>query len=91
MLGVVSTPLKGADMFKRIRSTCHEGNVCPTLILDTETREVFVQGRQLSSTKESALGLPDGEGVVSVPAELLYGLIPEDFHHDETEDPDAGR
>lgn len=76
-------------MFKRIRGTCHEGNVCPTLILDTETHEVFVQGRRLSSTKESVLGLPDGEGVVSVPPELLYSLTPEDFHH-ETEDPDAG-
>lgn len=77
-------------MFKFIRSTCHEGNVCPTLILDTETQEVLVQGRQLDSIKVAALRLPLGEGVVSVPAELLYGLKPEDFEDDETERPHAG-
>lgn len=69
-------------MFKRIRGICHEGNVCPTLMLDTETNEVLVQGTVLDALKEGALRIPDGEGVVRVPADLLYGLTPEDFHHD---------
>jgi hypothetical protein len=74
-------------MFKRIRGTCHEGNVCPTLILDTETNEVFVQGLMLDPIREAALRLPDGEGVVRVSADLLCGLTLEDFHHEGEDDP----
>ncbi len=69
-------------MFKRIRGTCHEGNVCPTLMLDTETNEVLVQGHVFDPIKGAALRIPDGEDVVRVPAELLCGLTPEDFQHD---------
>jgi hypothetical protein len=82
MLGVRQHTQEGPDMFKRIRGTCYEGNVCPTLMLDTETNEVLVQGPVLDPIKEAALRMPGGEGVVRVHADLLCGLIPEDFHHD---------
>jgi hypothetical protein len=84
MLGVGQRTQEGPDMFKRIRGTCHEGNVCPTVMLDTETNEVLVQGPLLDPFKETALRLPGGEGVVRVPVDLLCGLTPEDFQrHDE--------
>ena len=53
-------------MLKRIRGTCHEGNVCPTLMLDTETNEVLVSGLVRDSITEAALRMPDGRGVGGV-------------------------
>ncbi len=77
-------------MIKHIRVTCHEGNVCPTLMLDTETNEVLVQGFVLDPIKEALLRMPDGESVVRVPAELLCGLTQVDFHYDGEDASDAG-
>ena len=42
----------------------------------------WLQGLVLDPLKEAALRMPGGEGVVRVPADLLCGLTPEDFHHD---------
>ena len=78
-------------MFKRIRGTCHEGNVCPTLMLDTETNEVLVQVLVLDPVKGAALRMPAGEDVVRVPIELLCGLAPADFHHQGDEVADVER
>lgn len=64
----------------RLRGTCEAGNICPTLIRDTETGDALVQGA-LDPTAASALHAPEGEGVIRIPAAqvaaLLYGLGPD--------------
>ena len=65
-----------------IRSTCEAGEVCPTLIYDTDTCDVLVQA-YLDPDAEKTLNVPAGEGIVRIRghqvAGLLYGLDPTSF------------
>ncbi|MPZ66893.1 MAG: hypothetical protein GEU83_15750 [Pseudonocardiaceae bacterium] len=63
----------------RLRGACEAGNVCLTLIRDTDTGDALLQG-PLDSTATAALKAPDGEVVIRIPAEqvanMLYDLGP---------------
>jgi hypothetical protein len=60
-----------------VRRSCEAGEVCPTLIYDTDTGDALVQAA------DAALNVPSGEGVVRIPAHLvaplLYGINPDTF------------
>lgn len=64
----------------RLRGSCEAGNVCPTLIRDTDTGDTLLQGT-LDPTAAATLKAPDGEGVIRIPAEqvarVLFGLGPD--------------
>lgn len=64
----------------RLRGACEAGNVCPTLIRDTETGDALLQG-PLDPSAATVLNTPDGEGVIRIPvdqvANILYGLGPD--------------
>lgn len=64
----------------RLRGSCEAGNVCLTLILDTDTGDALLQGF-LDHAAAAALKAPDGEGVIRIPAKqvatMLYGLGPD--------------
>jgi hypothetical protein len=64
----------------RLRGLCEAGNVCLTLIRDTDTGDALLQG-PLDPTAAATLNAPDGEGVIRIPAEqvatMLYGLGPD--------------
>lgn len=63
----------------RLRGICEAGNVCLTLVRDTDTGDVLLQG-SLDPTAAAILRTPHGEGVIRIPAEqvatMLYGLGP---------------
>ncbi len=65
--------LRGSDI-------CEAGNICPTLILNTDTGAVGVQA-YTDHGATADLTIPDGEAVVWIPADLvpklLYGLGPD--------------
>lgn len=66
----------------QLRSTCDQGNVCPTLHYLPDSDEVLVQGYVVTDQQILAgLNLPAGEDVVRVPTDLLPEL---------QRDPDAG-
>ncbi|GAA3735262.1 hypothetical protein HDA32_003972 [Spinactinospora alkalitolerans] len=57
----------------RIGGTCEDDN-CPTLYA-TDRGTVVVQGYAVTDADAlNALGLPEGESAVEVPAELLKGV-----------------
>lgn len=58
----------------RLRGSCEVGNTCPTLIRDTSTGDALLQG-DLDLTAAAALNIPDGEGVVRIPAHLVEKLF----------------
>lgn len=64
----------------RLRGLCEAGNVCLTLIRDTDTGDALLQG-PLDPVAAETLKAPDGEGVIRIPAEqvatMLYGLGPD--------------
>ena len=64
----------------RLRGVCEAGNVCLTLIRDTDTGDALLQG-PLDPAGAETLKAPDGEGVIRIPAEqvarMLYGLGPD--------------
>jgi hypothetical protein len=64
----------------RLRGLCEAGNVCLTLIRDTDTGDALLQG-PLDPAAAATLQAPDGEGVIRIPAEqvarMLYGLGPD--------------
>ena len=64
----------------RLRGLCEAGNVCLTLIHDTDTGDALLQG-PLDPDAAATLKAPDGEGVIRIPAEqvatMLYGLGPD--------------
>ena len=64
----------------RLRGSCEAGNVCSTLIRDTDTGDVLVQGT-LDHAAAAAAKTPADEGIVRIPADvvaqLLYGLGPD--------------
>ncbi len=70
----------------RLRGVCEAGNVCSTLIRDTDTGDALLQG-PLDPIAAAALDTPDGEGVIRIPAEqvatMLHGLGP----HTRTDTP----
>jgi len=63
----------------RLRGVCEAGNVCLTLIRDTDTGDALLQG-PLDPAAAATLKAQDGEGVIRIPAEqvdtMLYGLGP---------------
>ncbi len=64
----------------RLRSTCEAGNICETLVLDTETGDVLVQA-PVDHAAAVALNVPYGEVANRIRADLvpqlLYGLGPD--------------
>jgi hypothetical protein len=55
----------------KLRSTCPDGNTCPT-IYKTDRGTRLVQGWKVTDPSIlSQLGVPPGEEVVEVPAELF--------------------
>ncbi|MCA1677333.1 MAG: hypothetical protein LC799_35855 [Actinobacteria bacterium] len=54
----------------RLRGLCEAGNVCPTLICDTDTGDALLQG-PLDPAAAATLKAPDGEGVIRIPAEQV--------------------
>ncbi len=60
-----------------VRRSCEDGEVCPTLIYDTDTGDALVQG-YVDQAASAALNVPNGESVVRIPVHLvprlLYGL-----------------
>ena len=64
----------------RLRGLCEAGNVCLTLIRDTDTGDALLQG-PLDPAAAATLNAPDGEGVIRIPAAqvatMLYGLGPD--------------
>ncbi len=59
----------------QLRSTCDQGNVCPTLHYQPHSDEFVIQGYVVTDPQVLAeLNLPQGEGVVRVPASLLPEL-----------------
>jgi hypothetical protein len=63
----------------RLRGICEAGNVCLTLIRDTDTGDALLQG-PLDHVAAAALKAPDDEAVIRIPAKqvakMLYGLGP---------------
>jgi hypothetical protein len=83
ILELPAQPPGGPDMaLIPIRSTCESGEICPTLIYDTDTGDALVQA-YLDPDAEEALSVPAGEGVVRIRAHqvarLLYDLNPDSF------------
>ncbi|MGH3921596.1 MAG: hypothetical protein ACRDTT_01760 [Pseudonocardiaceae bacterium] len=66
----------------RIRHTCEVGEACPSLSFDTETGDALVGG-PVDTAAAAALGFPDGEGVIRIPAldvpRVLYNIGPDTF------------
>ncbi len=81
MLSASAHTQEGRDAMAliRLRATCEAGNVCETLILDTDTGDVLVQA-PVDHAAAAALSVPDGEVVSRIRAhlvpQLLYGLGP---------------
>lgn len=66
----------------RLRGTCDQGNVCPTLHYQTGSHEFLIQGYTVTDPQGLAgLNPPAGQTVVRVPTSLLPEL---------QRDPDAG-
>jgi hypothetical protein len=65
-----------------IRTTCEAGETCPMLGYDTDTGDVLVGG-PIDTAAAAALGFPEGEGVIRIPAgdvpRVLHGIGPETF------------
>ncbi|MGH3929115.1 MAG: hypothetical protein ACRDTF_03970 [Pseudonocardiaceae bacterium] len=68
--------------YVRIRHTCEVGEACPSLTFDTKTGNALVGG-PVDTAAAAALGFPDGEGVIRIPARdvarVLYGIGPGTF------------
>lgn len=59
--------------FKKVRGDCEEDN-CPA-VYETDRGTFMVQGYVITDQEALAkLGLPTGEAVVEVPADLLKGI-----------------
>ncbi len=59
----------------QLRSTCDQGNVCPTLHYQPGSDEFLIQGYTVTDPQLLAgLNLPAGETVVRVPTHLLPEL-----------------
>jgi hypothetical protein len=66
----------------QLRSTCDQGNKCPTLHYQPDSGEFLIQGYTVTDPQVLAgLNLPAGQTVVRVPTHLLPEL---------QRDPDAG-
>lgn len=65
-----------------IRTTCEAGETCPMLGYDTDTGDALVGG-PVDTAAAAALGFPEGEGVIRIPARdvprVLHGIGPETF------------
>ncbi len=65
-----------------LRVTCEAGETCPVLGYDTDTGDALVGG-PVDTAAAAALGFPEGEGVIRIPARdvprMLHGIGPETF------------
>lgn len=65
-----------------IRTTCEAGETCPMLGYDTDTGDALVGG-PFDTAAAAALGFPEGEGVIRIPARdvprVLHGIGPGTF------------
>ncbi|MGH3887741.1 MAG: hypothetical protein ACRDSZ_14440 [Pseudonocardiaceae bacterium] len=65
-----------------IRTTCEAGETCPMLGYDTDIGDALIGGL-IDTAAAAALGFPEGEGVIRIPARdvprVLHGIRPETF------------
>lgn len=81
IVGLPAQTHGGPDMaLIPMRTTCEAGETCPMLSYDTGDALV---GGPLDTAAAAALGFPEGEGVIRIPARdvprVLHGIGPETF------------